>query len=257
MNLNQILNEAVEKYNRPSFIEDDPISIPHSYTQLQDIEVTAFWTSMLAWGQRKTIINKSKELFGLMDNAPYDFLMNHQETDLKPFENFKHRTFQPTDTLFFIHSLSEYYKQHDSLETAFAEWLDDEDTTTENALIGFHDRFFDFAEAPQRTRKHVATPKRKSTCKKLNMFLRWMVRKDDKGVDFGLWNNIGTHRLLIPLDVHVRRVAHRLGLLSRTQNDFKAVLALTEALREFDPDDPVKYDFALFGIGVMEKHEMM
>ncbi len=245
-----MLEEAVDKYNRPDFIESDPIQIPHEYTKKQDIEITAFWTSMLAWGQRKTIINKSRELFSLMDNSPHDFILNHKETELKPFESFKHRTFQPIDCLYFIHFLKSYYQQYDSLETAFHMHQKEKDSDVGNMLIGFHELFFDSELAPQRTRKHIATPARKSTCKRLNMFLRWMVRKDDKGVDFGLWDNIPTSMLLMPLDVHVRRVAMKLKLLQRSQNDFKAVLELTDALRSIDSDDPVRFDFALFGLGL-------
>ncbi len=245
-----LLEEAFEKYNRKNFIKDDPIQIPHSYSLKQDQEITAFWTSMLAWGQRKTIINKSKELFGMMDNAPYDFMLNHEDIDLKPFENFKHRTFQPTDCLYFIAFLSDYYRKNESLETAFSDHLLSDDTTTENMLSGFHDLFFSLEFAPQRTRKHIATPKRKSTCKRLSMFLRWMVRNDKQGVDLGLWKNIPSSILLMPLDVHVRRVAMKLGLLNRKQNDFRATLELTGHLKKFDPEDPVRFDFALFGLGL-------
>ncbi len=248
--LKMLLDESFEKYNHPRFIQNDPIQIPHSYTKKQDIEITAFWSSMLAWGQRKTIINKSKELFSMMDNAPHDFLLNHKDKDLKPFENFKHRTFQAIDCLYFIEFLSYYYKKHDSLEKVFIKHMNEDDLTTENMLVGFHNEFFSLDFAPQRTRKHIATPARKSTCKRLSMFLRWMVRQDDKGVDLGIWENIPTSILLMPLDVHVRRVATKLGLLQRSQNDFKATLELTNNLKAFDPKDPVKYDFALFGLGL-------
>ncbi len=241
-----LLDEAYEMYHTTTFVEDDPIQIPHQYTLKQDIEITAFWTSMLAWGQRKTIINKSKLLFEMMDNAPYDFLIHHQEDDLKVFESFKHRTFQATDTLYFIAFLSHYYKNNDSLETAFIS----KNGNMKTALTQFHELFFSLNFAPQRTRKHVATPARNSACKRLNMFLRWMVRKDELGVDFGIWNQIKTKDLMIPLDVHVRRVASSLGLLKRKQNDFKAVEELTNNLKKFDANDPVKYDFALFGLGL-------
>jgi len=243
----------VERYNRPAFIDADPISIPHRFSRLQDIEITAFWAAMLAWGQRKTIINKSLELIELMDGAPYDFILNHQEEDRKPFLSFKHRTFQPTDTLYFLEFFQQYYRRHHSLEDAFARHMQPEDENTEKALVGFHESFFALPYAPQRTRKHIATPTRKSTCKRLNMFLRWMVRQDDKGVDFGLWKRISPRQLLMPLDVHVDRVARKLGLLQRKQADWWAVLELTERLRQYDPKDPVKYDFALFGLGVLEK----
>lgn len=247
------LEEGFIRYNQTAFIEADPISIPHRFTRLQDIEIMGFWAAMLAWGQRKTIINKSAELIELMDGAPYEFIRGHRESDRKPFMQFKHRTFQPTDTLYFLEFFQQYYRQHDSLEDAFARHLAPEDEHTEKALTGFHELFFSLPYAPERTRKHVATPARKSTCKRLNMFLRWMVRQDEKGVDFGLWKRIHPRQLLMPLDVHVDRVARRLKLLERKQADWQAVLELTGRLRQYDPEDPVKYDFALFGLGVLGK----
>ena len=251
--LQTFLDEAVRQYNTPGFIADDPISIPHRFSGLQDREITGFWTATLAWGQRKTIIQSARRLIELMDGAPHDFILNHTEEDRARFLDFKHRTFQATDTLWFLEFLQQFYRQNDSLEHAFARHLTPADTTVERALSGFHRDFFDHPYAPERTRKHVATPERGSTCKRLNMFLRWMVRHDTAGVDFGVWNGIGTARLLIPLDVHVDRVARRLGLLRRKQTDWQAVLELSENLRAFDPEDPVKYDFALFGLGVLEK----
>lgn len=244
--LRQFLDESVQKFNQPSFIERDPISIPHSFSGLQDREITGFWAATLAWGQRKSIINSCKKLVALMDYAPHDFILNHEEKDRERFLDFKHRTFQATDTLWFLEYFQQYYRQNKSLEQAFSKHLPPSDQTVEKALIGFHDQFFDHEYAPARTRKHVATPARGSTCKRLNMFLRWMVRKDDHGVDFGIWNTISPSQLLIPLDVHVERLARQLGLLQRPQTDWKAVLELTENLRKFDPHDPVKYDYALF-----------
>ncbi len=251
--MKNFLEEKVELYNRPQFIEDDPIQIPHRFTKLQDVEIMGFWTAMLAWGQRKTIINKANELATLMDGAPHDFMVHHSESDRKRFLNFKHRTFQVTDTLYFLEFLQYFYQNNNSLETAFTQFMNEEDTTVENALRGFHDLFFSLPVAPARTRKHIATPARKSSCKRLNMFLRWMVRDDDKGVDFGLWKEIKPAQLLMPLDVHVERVGRSLGLITRKQRDWKTVLELTQNLRAFDPEDPVKYDFALFGMGVMER----
>lgn len=248
-----LLDAAVEQYNQPAFIAGDPISVPHRFARLQDREIMAFWAATLAWGQRKTIIQNAERLAALMDDAPHDFIVRHEETDRRRFLEFKHRTFQATDTLWFLEFLQQFYQKNDSLETAFSRHLSPGDDTTENALRGFHRDFFAHPDAPQRTRKHVATPERGSTCKRLNMFLRWMVRRDGHGVDFGHWRAIRPAQLLIPLDVHVERVARRLGLLKRPQTDWKAVLELTENLRAFDPDDPVKYDFALFGIGVLEK----
>jgi uncharacterized protein (TIGR02757 family) len=248
--LKEQLDILVEKYNQPNFIENDPISIPHRFSKLQDIEIIGFWVAMLAWGQRITIINKSNDLLELMDNAPYDFITNHEESDLKRFLNWKHRTFQPTDTLYFLDFFKRYYKENESLENAFSQFLKPDDKQVENALIGFNKLFFNHENAPKRTQKHIATPARKSTCKRLNMFLRWMVRKDESGVDFGLWNAIKTNQLLMPLDVHVDRVGRHFGLIERKQTDWKTVLELTENLKQFDKNDPVKYDFALFGLGV-------
>lgn len=249
-----ILEEAAARYNHPGFIEHDPISIPHRFQKLQDREIIGFWAAMLAWGQRKTILQSASTLSRLMDDAPHDFILNHEETDRKRFLEFKHRTFQATDTLYFLEFFQQYYRRHHSLETAFARHLKPDDTTVEAALIGFHRDFFDHPYAPERTRKHVASPERGSTCKRLNMFLRWMVRRDDCGVDFGVWQGIQPDQLLIPLDVHVERIARRLGLLERPQVDWKAVLELTENLRVFDAKDPVRYDFALFGMGVGQCH---
>ena len=252
-NLKLYLDQLVEQFNRPNFIQDDPISIPHLFSKKEDIEIMGFWVAMLAWGQRKTIINKARELVQLMDGAPHDFILNHQEKDRKRFLAFKHRTFQSIDTLYFLEFFQNYYRTQPSLETAFSQFISPDDETIEKGLIGFHNLFFALEFAPQRTRKHVSTPARKSTCKRLNMFLRWMVRQDDKGVDFGLWNQIKPSQLLIPLDVHVDRVARKLGLLERKQRDWQAVVELSKTLKQFDLEDPAKYDFALFGLGVLEK----
>ena len=250
--LKEYLDREVEKFNHPDFIENDPISIPHRFSLLQDIEITGFWTAMLSWGNRKSIINNCTRLFNLMDNSPYDFITRHSEPERQVFEKFVHRTFNYTDTLYFLDFFKRYYNTHNSLEELFLDTATI-DNPIESGLIKFHNSFFDHEFAPQRTRKHVSTPSRKSTCKRLNMFLRWMVRKDDKGVDFGLWNKIDPSNLMIPLDVHVDRVARRLNLLQRKQTDWLSVIELTENLRSFDPKDPVKYDFALFGIGVLDK----
>lgn len=253
MDLKELLDQYVKTYNVPNFIANDPIRIPHRYARPQDIEITAFWTSMLAWGQRVTIINKATELFGLMGESPYEFILNHSEEDRKPFLAFKHRTFQPTDTLYFLEFFQQYYRQHTSLEFGFSQFINTDSPDISPALAGFHELFFNLPDSPQRTRKHVATPVRKSTCKRLNMFLRWMVRKDEMGVDFGIWNTIKPSQLMIPLDVHVERIARKFGLIKRKQRDWKTVVELTEQLRLFDANDPAKYDFALFGYGVEEK----
>lgn len=251
--LQKLLDESADRFNHPSFIAPDPISIPHQFTAQADREIMGFWVAILAWGQRVTIIKKALDLIDRMDGAPYDFIVHHQEADRKRFLDFKHRTFQPLDTLYFLEFLQQYYRNHPSLEDAFARYLSPEAEHVGPALLGFHDLFFSLPNAPQRTRKHIATPARKSSCKRLNMFLRWMVRKDDRGVDFGCWSRISPRQLLMPLDVHVDRVARQLGLLRRKQRDWLAVLELTEAVRKFDPDDPTRYDFALFGLGVLDR----
>ncbi len=251
--LKQFLDEKVKQYNRPNFIENDPISIPHLFTKQQDIEIAGFFAATLAWGQRVTIINNCKKLTGWMDNAPHDFLLNHEESDRKRFVGFVHRTFNDTDLLYFIEFLTRFYRSNSSLETAFGNHLNINDKTVEKALIGFNRQFFNLPYAPQRTQKHVATPARKSACKRLNMFLRWMVRKDNNGVDFGIWKQINPSQLVCPLDTHVHRVAIGLGLLKRKQADWQAALELTENLRQLDADDPARYDYALFGSGVEEK----
>ncbi|MCS6795435.1 MAG: TIGR02757 family protein [Raineya sp.] len=243
-----ILEKAHHRYNQPAFIENDPICIPHNYSKLQDIEIAGFFAATLAWGQRKVIIRKCRELLALMDNAPYEFILNFQEQDLKPFLNFKHRTFNADDTLYFLHFLQFWYKNHKSLEEAFTQNFYPDETSIEKALIDFEQLFFSLPFALARTRKHVSTPMRKSTCKRLCMFLRWMVRKDDRGVDFGLWRKIKPSQLVCPCDVHTERSARRLGLITRKQTDWLTALELTENLRQFCPTDPVKYDFALFGL---------
>ncbi|GAA4397158.1 TIGR02757 family protein [Nibrella viscosa] len=248
--LKSLLDEKVEQYNRPGFIAHDPISIPHRFTQKQDIEIMGLWAAILAWGQRPVIIRKANELIDLMDGAPYDFIRHHEDNDLKRFLSFKHRTFNATDTLYFLHFFREYYQTQNSLEEAFVPPDFSPAETTRRSLETFHDRFCCGNYFPPRTRKHIATPARNSSCKRLNMFLRWMVRRDDRGVDFGLWQRIQPSQLVMPIDVHVGRVARKLGLLTRDQTDWTAAVALTDTLKQFDPTDPVKYDFALFGLGV-------
>lgn len=278
--LKAFLDDKVARYNRPDFISNDPICIPRRYTKKQDIEITAFFASVLAWGQRKTIINKCNELFARMDGVPYNFVLQHQTTDLKRLLGFKHRTFNDTDLLYFISFLKQHYQKYDSLQQAFlpsvhfnADYLEGMPTgkskmassacmygeitldffTVEKALNHFRQYFFSLPDYPYRTVKHISSPKQKSACKRLNMFLRWMVRKDDKGVDFGIWQNIPMSSLICPCDVHVGRVARGLGLISRKQTDWQTALQLTEKLKSLEPSDPVKYDFALFGLGVEEK----
>ncbi|HOY14053.1 MAG TPA: TIGR02757 family protein [Saprospiraceae bacterium] len=242
------LDDKVARYNRPEFIEDDPISIPHSYSKKQDIEITGFWTAVLSWGQRKTIINKSISLFELMDNAPHDFITNHTAADLLPFEKFKHRTFLSDDTLYFIAALKQIYLDHQSLEEVFI--FDDQPFDMATSLTKFHKLFFSLSEGLERTKKHLPSPERGSTCKRLNMFMRWMVRQDTNGVDFGIWKNIPTSALMIPYDLHVDRVVRHYGLAERQQRDWKLVEEVTSFCRTLDPVDPAKYDYALFGLSV-------
>lgn len=253
VNVKSFLNARTRQYNRLSFIAKDPISIPHDFTHTPDIEIAGFFAAIFAWGNRQTIINKAQELMNLMDRAPYDFCLNHRDTDLKKLLSFKHRTFNATDLLYFIAFLKMHYSTHPSLETAFTKGMHKKDTTVENALKGFYHYFFSLPDIPDRTRKHIASPEKNSSCKRLNMFLRWMVRRDKSGVDFGIWNQIAPAQLVCPLDVHVARVARELGILHRQQNDWQAALELTAYLRTLNKADPVKYDFALFGTGVVEK----
>jgi uncharacterized protein (TIGR02757 family) len=249
--LKAFLDSKVHQYNRPEFIPNDPVCIPHLFTKQQDIEIMGLWASVLAWGQRVTIINKCRELITLMDGAPYDFIMNHEEPDLKKLLTFKHRTFTDVDTLYFIAFFRHHYSNFDSLENAFIP--KDGNYSPFRGLGGFREYFISLVDFPARTKKHISSPAQKSTCKRLNMFLRWMVRKDDCGVDFGIWNHIKPADLICPCDLHVDRVARKLNLITRKQTDWQTATELTDRLREFDPIDPVKYDFALFGLGIEEK----
>jgi uncharacterized protein (TIGR02757 family) len=256
--LKAFLDKKVMEFNNPSFIKEDPICIPHLFSQKQDIEITGFFAAVFAWGIRKTIINKCKLLLQLMDNAPYDFCINHTDQDLKNLEGFCHRTFNDTDLLYFISFLKFHYSKHTSLESAFFNNSTIQQSenlhTIETALNYFYQYFFSLEDVPARTKKHIASPQKKSSCKRLNMFLRWMVRNDNKGVDFGIWKKISPSQLICPVDVHVARVARYFNLLKRKQVDWQAAIELTEELKKFDKKDPVKYDFALFGLGVLERY---
>lgn len=245
----ELLESKYKKYDTSAFIENDPILIPHRFNKKQDIEISGFFAATFAWGLRKTIINKSLELMALFDFSPYDFIINHNENDLKPFQNFKHRTFNSTDLLYFIHFFKEYYLEHESLEEIFIP-TKNRAINVKNGLDNFYNYFVSNEFFSQRTGKHVASPSKKSACKRINMFLRWMVRRDANGVDFGIWKNIKPNQLICPCDVHVEKVARKLELISRKQVDWRMAVELTESLKKFDPDDPVKYDFALFGMGV-------
>jgi len=248
-NLKQFLDKKVGEYNQLSFIKDDPVSVPHRFVKKQDIEIAGLFAAVFSWGNRTTIINKSNELLQRMGNSPYQFILYGTNTDLKKLKGFKHRTFTEDDLYYFTDFLKRHYQKNDSLETAFfpVKGMD-----AESGLNHFRKQFFS-GEHLRRTEKHIASPQQKSACKRLNMFLRWMVRKDNKGVDFGIWNNIKPSQLICPLDVHVARVARKLGMITRMQNDWQTALELTEALRNLDKHDPVKYDFALFNLGINEK----
>jgi uncharacterized protein (TIGR02757 family) len=249
--LKAFLDIQVEKYNQFSFIEDDPICIPHQFSLKQDIEIMGLFASVFAWGQRKTIINKCNELSNRMENQPYDFILNHQDNDLKGLLGFKHRTFTDTDLLYFVSFLNKWYKKNESLEPAFSKHLKPNDRNIEKALTGFRLLFESNDEAPRRTLKHISSPSQNSACKRLCMYLRWMVREDDSKVDFGIWKTIKPSQLICPLDLHVQRTAIKFGLLKREQSDWKAALELTENLKRFNKNDPIKYDFALFGLSIM------
>ncbi|MEO6221227.1 MAG: TIGR02757 family protein [Ginsengibacter sp.] len=253
--LKNFLDKKVLEFNNPSFIENDPVCIPHLFSQKQDIEIAGFFAAIFAWGIRKTIINKSKLLLQLMDNAPYDFCVNHEDKDLKKISGFCHRTFNDADLLYFISFFKFHYLKNKSLENAFFnKHTIIPGNKIEAALNYFNSYFFSLEYVPLRTKKHIATPGKNSSCKRLNMYLRWMVRNDNKGVDFGIWKKISKDQLICPVDVHVARVARHFNLLKRKIVDWRAAIELTDELKKFDPDDPVKYDFALFGLGVLEKY---
>jgi uncharacterized protein (TIGR02757 family) len=248
--LRSFLDEKVALYNNPKFIESDPIQIPHSFSLKEDIEIAGFLTATIAWGNRKMIIKNGQKMMDLLGNSPYDFIINHQEHHLETLENFVHRTFNGTDTITFIKGLHHIYKNHSGLESFFSK--NQEHNSMQKSISEFKKAFFEIKHL-NRTQKHISDPLNNSAAKRINMFLRWMVRNDKKGVDFGIWNNIPSSSLSCPLDVHSGNVARKLGLLTRKQNDAKALFELDTNLRKLDAKDPVKYDFALFGLGVFER----
>lgn len=248
--LKEFLDAKVIQYNKPDFLNSDPIKIPHSFTKKEDIEISAFLTATIAWGNRKSIITNATKMMALLDNSPLDFVLNHKEEDLEKFTGFVHRTFNANDLSFFIKSLKNIYTNHDGLETVFA--ANAEENSMQKSISKFKEVFFEIPHAT-RTTKHISNPIKGSAAKRINMFLRWMVRDNSTGVDFGIWNKIAPAQLSCPLDVHSGNVARKLGLLHRKQNDAKALLELDTYLRKLDPKDPVKYDFSLFGLGVFEK----
>ena len=246
--LKEFLDSKYVQYNQKKFIESDPIQVPHNFTSKEDIEISSFLTATIAWGQRKTIIKNSLKMMDLLDNSPYDYIINSTEKEIDKL-NIKHRTFNEIDFRYFIKRLKYIYKDYGNLENIFFENI--KDNTLHNSIHNFKSLFFK-NNYPLRTTKHISDPFKGSACKRVNMFLRWMVRKDSNGVDFGIWNKISPSYLSCPLDVHSGRVARKLGILNRAQNDHKAVLELDHKLRILDSNDPVKYDFSLFGLGVFE-----
>ncbi len=248
--LKEFLDSKVEHYNHPQFLESDPIQIPHQFSKKEDIEISAFLTATISWGNRKSIISNANRMIELLDYSPYDFILNHTQNDLNRLEGFVHRTFNTEDLTYFIQGLQNVYQQHGGLETSFAPILGTK--TMQPAISEFKRTFFEIPH-PERTTKHVSDPNKGSAAKRINMFLRWMVRPNTTGVDFGLWKGISPALLSCPLDVHSGNVARKLGLLKRKQNDAIALAELDYNLRKLDSLDPVKYDFALFGLGVFEK----
>ncbi len=247
--LKEFLDLKVAQYNTKDFLETDPVQIPHKFSTKEDIEIAGFLTAIIAWGNRKSIITNANRIIEGMDNSPHDFVLNHNNSDLSSLDNFVHRTFNAIDLKYFINALQHIYKNHQGLEAVIANHSSKE--STQSGITGLKRVFFELPH-PARATKHLANPSTGSAAKRINMFLRWMVRQDSYGVDFGIWTAIKPSQLSCPLDVHSGRVARKLGLLKRTLNDSKAVTELDIALRKLDPKDPVKYDFALFGLGVFE-----
>lgn len=248
--LKEFLDAKVEQYNHPKFLESDPIQIPHRFSKKEDVEISAFLTATIAWGNRKSIINNANRMMDVLDNSPHDFILNHKESDLERLSGFVHRTFNEGDLNYFIRSLKNIYQHHKGLEQVFAQKITT--NSMQPAISGFKEVFFELPHQI-RTTKHVSDPLKGSAAKRINMFLRWMVRDNTTGVDFGLWNTISPALLSCPLDVHSGNVARKLKLIQRKPNDAKALAELDKSLRKLDPNDPVKYDFALFGLGVFEK----
>ena len=248
--MKEFLDEKVAKYNQPAFIESDPIQVPRQFNQKENIEIAAFLTATISWGNRQAIIKNASRLMLMMGNKPYEFITEGTSTDFEKVGSFVHRTFSGQDCIYFMHSLKNIYQNHGGLQTVFETGYETGESI-KSALSHFHKVFFEMPG--ERTRKHVANVEKGASGKRLNMFLRWLIRKDKSGVDFGIWDGIPASALMLPLDVHTGNVARNLGLLKRKQDNWKAVEEVTNELRKFDPDDPVKYDFALFGLGVFEK----
>ncbi|WP_108804004.1 TIGR02757 family protein [Aquimarina sp. Aq107] len=248
--LKEFLDEKAAFYEQPKFIETDPVQIPHLFTQKEDIEIAGFLTATISWGNRKSILKNAHKLMSLLGNSPHDYVMNHSETTLENLEGFVHRTFNSKDLSYFIKALQNIYNKFGDLESFFSQY--NEEAFLQNAIHHFKKEFFTLPHLP-RTQKHISDPHKNSAAKRINMFLRWMVRDAGAGVDLGIWKSMSPSQLSCPLDVHSGNVARKLGLFSRKQNDGKALLELDTKLRKLDPLDPIKYDYALFGLGVFEK----
>lgn len=251
IHIKELLDEKYVQFNNKSFIETDPISIPHQFSKKEDIEIAAFLVSTIAWGQRRSIISNGNKLMRLMNQEPYDFILNFTQKDLIRFSDFVHRTFNSVDCFFFLQSLQHIYRNKGGLESAFTGNFSKKETSVKQAILNFREVFLETTHQT-RSEKHLSNPATKSSAKKLCMYLRWMVRTDNFGVDFGIWKKISPAQLCLPLDVHTGNVSRKLGLLLRKQNDWQAVEEITDALKQFDPGDPIKYDFALFGLGAFE-----
>ena len=247
-----LLDLKHDQFNRPTFIAEDPVSIPHQFDRKEDIEISAFLTALIAWGRRASIIKNARHLVELMDHSPYDFVMHADEIELNAVNSFVHRTFNGTDCRALIGSLKYVYEQHGGLEQIFCKGIKPGDSDVYNGIVHARNMLISPNDFPLRTHKHLANPAKGSSAKRINMFLRWMVRKDKHGVDFGIWESIRPDQLICPLDVHTATVGRKLGLLKRKQNDWKAATELTANLRLFCPEDPVRYDFSLFGLGIYE-----
>lgn len=249
--IKELLDEKYFQFNNTAFIETDPISIPHQFSKKEDIEIASLLVATIAWGQRISIINNGNKLMRLMNDEPHDFILNFSKKDAVRFEDFVHRTFNSTDCVFFLNALKNIYTKHGGLEMAFSTNFSSKELDVKNAITNFRKLFLSTVHE-HRSEKHISNPSMKSSAKRLCMFLRWMVRKDKHGVDFGIWKSIKSAQLCLPLDLHTGNVSRKLGLLQRTQNDWQAVEEITSVLRNFDKNDPIKYDFSLFGLGAFE-----
>lgn len=248
--LKAFLDEKVVQFNQPGFIETDPIQVPRKFTAKEDIEIAGFLTATIAWGNRTSIIKNAEKLMALLGDQPHDFILNASELEIENLKRFVHRTFNGQDCIYFIQSLKNIYQNYDGLQSVFEKGFKLENSV-KSSMSYFYKTFFEIGG--ERTRKHISNVNKGSSGKRLNMFLRWMVRQDKNGVDFGIWNGIPQSELMLPLDVHTGNVGRKLQLINRKSNDWKAVEEITEGLRKFDPEDPIKYDFALFGLGAFEK----